>query len=95
MNQIASEPHAWSELPNTTLRNYLKRYGVKYSDTIQDVTLPPTSPPSTSSPTSPIPTFAPLPNCGNGVCEAGETVFNCPIDCKSYPETVLPAPSCE
>ena len=40
------------------------------------------------------PTTAPVGSCGNGVCEEGETVSNCPADCKSYPGTDLPAPSC-
>ena len=30
--------------------------------------------------------YSPLASCGDGKCDEGETVFNCPQDCKSYPE---------
>ena len=38
--------------------------------------------------------YSPLASCGDGKCDEGETVLNCPEDCKSYPEMELPAPSC-
>ena len=81
MNEIAPEPHDWSNKPNTNLKNYLKRYGSVYDSEEED--------------DDKQPTFPPLLSCGNGLCEPGETVFNCPDDCKSYPETIIPAPSCD
>lgn len=107
MSEIAPEPHDWSDLPNSDLKYYLKRYGSAYDESIVTTSSPATVPPvnPTVKPTSahtdkptkkPTNTPAsPLLSCGNGRCEEGETLFNCPEDCKSYPETEIPAPSCD
>lgn len=79
MSDFAPEPHDWSELPSTNLRPHLKRYGSVYDDNH-------TISPSPSPPNLP---------CGNGICEEGETVENCPADCKSYPEQSIKPPSCD